>query len=269
MALISPGSQDLSRGRVWILTPIDDCGGFLRKQHYAVSLALMQDSKLVMGVMACPNLPYSGITMASCDDDEGVLLVGIPGKGLTQISIDGTEEMQIGVSGNKSAKTFVEDVEPSKSDQTMTAKIAQRLGVDSANIERIDGMTKFAVVARGDVDVFIKIPHNANFHRSTLWNCAAGTAIVEAAGGKVTDLFGKALTLDHVCLADNVGIIATNGPLHVKVLEAAEDIKKKKSPVQRKQPSYRKLSSAPLQLKNSSLVVQRCASAAGGTKINC
>ena len=44
----------------WI--PIDGTKGFLRKEQYAVSLALIVNGKIVVGVLGCPNL--------SCPEDE-------------------------------------------------------------------------------------------------------------------------------------------------------------------------------------------------------
>jgi 3'(2'), 5'-bisphosphate nucleotidase len=58
-------------------------------------------------------------------------------------------------------------------------------------------------------------------YREKIWDHAAGVAVIEAAGGRVTDLNGK--DLDFGCgeaLDANRGVLASNGFLHDAVLAA-------------------------------------------------
>ncbi|MCY2964033.1 MAG: hypothetical protein NT069_10380 [Planctomycetota bacterium] len=43
--------------RYWVLDPVDGTKGFLRKEQYAIALALVERGKILLGVLACPNLP--------------------------------------------------------------------------------------------------------------------------------------------------------------------------------------------------------------------
>src|SRR5262249_4677239 len=43
--------------RYWVLDPVDGTKGFLRKEQYAIALALVEKGKILLGVLACPNLP--------------------------------------------------------------------------------------------------------------------------------------------------------------------------------------------------------------------
>ncbi|KAM5349235.1 hypothetical protein ACJ41O_005742 [Fusarium nematophilum] len=43
-------------GRFWVMDPIDGTATFLKVQQYAVSLALIEDGKEVVGVLECPNI---------------------------------------------------------------------------------------------------------------------------------------------------------------------------------------------------------------------
>jgi 3'(2'), 5'-bisphosphate nucleotidase len=62
-------------------------------------------------------------------------------------------------------------------------------------------------------------------YREKIWDQAAGSLIVEEAGGWVTDLDGKPLDFTAGrTLADNRGILATNGHLHPAALEALRAI---------------------------------------------
>lgn len=44
-------------GRHWVLDPVDGTLGFVRGDQYAVALALIEDGKVVIGVLGCPNYP--------------------------------------------------------------------------------------------------------------------------------------------------------------------------------------------------------------------
>lgn len=45
------------KGRHWVLDPVDGTLGFVRGDQYAVALALIEDGKVVIGVLGCPNYP--------------------------------------------------------------------------------------------------------------------------------------------------------------------------------------------------------------------
>lgn len=44
-------------GRHWVLDPVDGTLGFVRGDQYAIALALIEDGKVVLGVLGCPNYP--------------------------------------------------------------------------------------------------------------------------------------------------------------------------------------------------------------------
>lgn len=44
-------------GRHWVLDPVDGTLGFVRGDQYAVALALIENGKVVLGVLGCPNYP--------------------------------------------------------------------------------------------------------------------------------------------------------------------------------------------------------------------
>ena len=50
------GNHDATASSYWTLDPVDGTKGFLRRGQYAVSLALIEDGKVVAGVLGCPNL---------------------------------------------------------------------------------------------------------------------------------------------------------------------------------------------------------------------
>jgi 3'(2'), 5'-bisphosphate nucleotidase len=76
-------------------------------------------------------------------------------------------------------------------------------------------------VARGEASVYLRLPRSADY-REKSWDHAAGAVIVEQAGGRVTDLAGEPLDFTRGArLGNTAGILATNGVLHERTLEAA------------------------------------------------
>ncbi|MCB0191961.1 MAG: 3'(2'),5'-bisphosphate nucleotidase, partial [Anaerolineae bacterium] len=61
-------------------------------------------------------------------------------------------------------------------------------------------------------------------YREKIWDHAAGSLIIEEAGGRVTDMYGKPLDFSSdYKMNDNRGVIVSNGDLHDAVLEALAD----------------------------------------------
>jgi 3'(2'), 5'-bisphosphate nucleotidase len=91
---------------------------------------------------------------------------------------------------------------------------------------RMDSQAKYAVLAAGKGDLMLRLlsPAKPNY-REKIWDQAAGSLVVEEAGGRITDLCGERLdftvgrTLDN-----NRGILASNGHLHLAALEALKSL---------------------------------------------
>jgi len=205
-------------GRFWTLDPIDGTKGFISGDRYAVALALIEEGKPVLGVLGCPNLPEAGL---EAGDGQGVILVAVRGAGAFQESIAGGERSAVTVSsrGDTAKAVFCESVESAHTAHGRAAAVADRLGV-TAEPARLDSQCKYAVTARGDADVYLRLPTRPGYEEK-IWDHAAGAVIVEVAGGRVTDVAG--LPLDFACgrtLCRNRGVVATNGALHDAVITA-------------------------------------------------
>ena len=85
---------------------------------------------------------------------------------------------------------------------------------------RLDSQVKYAAVASGMAEVYLR-PWSRPDYRDCIWDHAAGAAVVEAAGGRVTDLDGLSLDFSRGSrLEGNRGVLASNGRIHDLVLEA-------------------------------------------------
>ena len=114
---------------------------------------------------------------------------------------------------------FCESVEKAHSSQSHSALIAQRLGITEPPF-RIDSQCKYAAVARADASIYLRLPTRKDYVEK-IWDHAAGWRVIVEAGGQVTDVYGKPLDFSlGRGLANNKGVIVTNGTLHEPVLEA-------------------------------------------------
>jgi 3'(2'), 5'-bisphosphate nucleotidase len=97
--------------------------------------------------------------------------------------------------------------------------VAELLGIRREPY-RIDSQCKYAAVARDDASIYLRLPTRADY-REKIWDHAAGKVIVEAAGGRVSDVEGRALDFTHGrTLEANRGVVATAGGIHDEVLAA-------------------------------------------------
>jgi 3'(2'), 5'-bisphosphate nucleotidase len=203
--------------RYWTLDPIDGTKGFLRGEQYAVSLALIIDGQIQVSLLGCPNLEGRGQARAGC------LFAAVRGQGASVRSIDDDElsphPVMVSVTNKPAAARFCESVESGHSAHSRSAQIAELLGITAEPV-RLDSQAKYAVVARGEAEAYLRLPTKAGY-REKIWDHAGGVLVVEEAGGRVTDVDGKPLEFTHGReLTANRGVIVTNGVLHDAILEA-------------------------------------------------
>jgi 3'(2'), 5'-bisphosphate nucleotidase len=209
-----PGGPD---GVRFALDPIDGTKGFLRREQYAVALALLDDGSPVVGALGCPALRSSH----TAAEATGVLFVGQIGHGTTEEPLGGGPPRVVRVATETDPRRAVlcESVEAAHAAHDRHAAIAARLGVSVPPL-RLDSQAKYGCLARGEATVYLRLPTSESY-REKIWDHAAGWVVLRAAGGRVTDAEGR--DLDFGCgrrLERNRGVIATNGFLHEAVLEA-------------------------------------------------
>jgi 3'(2'), 5'-bisphosphate nucleotidase len=112
-----------------------------------------------------------------------------------------------------------ESVEAAHAAHSVQGRIASRLGITAPSY-RIDSQCKYAVVARGEASIYLRLPRDTSY-REKVWDHAAGSLVLEEAGGRVSDLDGRPLDFSQGRLLGNHrGIVCTNGAIHDQVLEA-------------------------------------------------
>ncbi len=217
-ALDRGGHRGGRRGRFWILDPVDGTKGFLRREQYAIALALVEDGRVSAAVLGCPNLPDRPQRPVGC------LFAAVRGGGTHQVEVDGSASRQVGVDrvDDPSAAVLCESVESGHSSHERTTAIAGRLGIVAPSV-RMDSQCKYAIVARGEASVYLRLPRAAD-SREKSWDHAAGALVIEEAGGRVSDLDGRPLDFSGGALLGTAnGILASNGRLHDRVMAAARE----------------------------------------------
>ncbi|UCD76120.1 MAG: 3'(2'),5'-bisphosphate nucleotidase [Phycisphaerales bacterium] len=222
---IDRGGHDGSAEAYWALDPIDGTKGFLRGQQYAIALGRIESGRVVLGVMGCPNLPADFAASLSQADDRGLLYLGAAGQGAWQLPADDPHADARAVKARDAAPEHglqvCESVESGHSRQDDTKRIVDELG-GAGDPVRLDSQCKYAVVARGQADAYLRFPTSRSYVEK-IWDHAAGSVIASESGAVVTDITGAGLDFTHGRrLEVNRGIVCASAPVHGQILEAIE-----------------------------------------------
>lgn len=223
LAAIDSGRSDGGpSGFHWVLDPIDGTKGFLRGDQYAIALGLLDEGNVVLGVLACPNLPLASVAYDH-QGDSGCLFFAQVGCGTYMQSLEGSSPKEVHVTDieNPEEASIFEAFEAAHSMHDLSSLIAKKLGVKASPV-RIDSQAKYAALSRGDGAMYLRFPHKG--YREKIWDHAAGYLVVSEAGGIVRDAAGKPLDFSRGRYLDlDTGIIVTNQKLMPALLKAVRE----------------------------------------------
>ncbi|WFC99910.1 3'(2'),5'-bisphosphate nucleotidase [Malassezia yamatoensis] len=229
--------------RFWALDPIDGTKGFLRGGQYAVCLALLVEGRVELGVMGCPNLPLDSAQAKPADGEIrskeipglGAMFIAVRGQGAYVVRYDPMTDNQRPIQGKDAQESrihmrdlhadfskaaFCESVEAGHSSLGTNARIAELLGIPKGNSVRMDSQAKYASIARGDGDIYLRLPVGDGSYEEKIWDHAAGAILVEEAGGSVSDIAGRPLDFRQGrTLRNNRGVIASESGMHSKLTQ--------------------------------------------------
>ncbi|MBL8764951.1 MAG: 3'(2'),5'-bisphosphate nucleotidase [Phycisphaerae bacterium] len=209
----------------WTLDPIDGTKGFLRGEQFCVCLAYIERGRPAVGVLGCPRLPADPAAPIRGDERTGSLYLAVRDGGAWEIS---------GLDPNgprrrlprrdtevvRSVRT-TRSVERAHGDHSRAARVLAALGPEGPPV-MIDSQCKYAVVARGQADTYLRFPSRPGYHER-IWDHAPGALLVSEAGCAVSDArgvpldFGAGRGLDR-----NWGIVAAPPELHRRTLRQIE-----------------------------------------------
>lgn len=212
-------------GRFWTLDPLDGTKGFLRGDQYAVALALIENGMVQIGVLGCPKLNPS---LESQPAGEGALLIAQRNQGAWVISLRQPRSFRrlwVSQQADIRQARLLRSFESSHTDAEQIEVFARFLGIQAAPL-RLDSQAKYALLAAGKGELLLRLlsPSKPDY-REKIWDQAAGSLILEEAGGRISDLGGKRLDFSQGrTLSRNCGVLASNGILHEQALDALRTI---------------------------------------------
>jgi 3'(2'), 5'-bisphosphate nucleotidase len=210
--------------RFWTLDPIDGTKGFLRGDQYVTAMALIVSGEVVVSALGCPNLSSSiepDFTIGGC------AIVAVRGEGawVFKREMESGEQLCVSAIDAAAQARVLRSFESGHTDTEKIDALMSALGVIADPI-LMDSQAKYALLAAGRGDLLFRLlsPDRLDY-KEKIWDQAAGSLIVEEAGGRITDLYGERLDFTTGrLLANNTGVLASNGNLHEKALEALREV---------------------------------------------
>ncbi|MCY4537241.1 MAG: 3'(2'),5'-bisphosphate nucleotidase [Chloroflexi bacterium] len=201
--------------RTWVIDPIDGTKGFIALRHYAIACGALVDGQVAGGIVAAPG--YA--------EGEGALFYTENGATWrAPIAAGGGE--RVSVSARRDAGDFiaVQSYERAHASKSRMGRARQLAGLGDVRILELDSMEKYALVACGDADLYMRLPREGSAYRHKIWDHVAGVGLVQGAGGMVTDLDGSPLDFSQGESLPNPGMIVSNGQHHERVVAAVGQV---------------------------------------------
>ena len=187
----------------------------IRDRHYAIAVGLVVEGQPVAGVMGCPGYP---------EIEGGALFWAQDGScWLEPISGGTSRQVRASTVTDPAASRVLESVEKSHAGFDRMARARELAGLAAAPLVRIDSMEKYARIAAGDAELYLRLPNIKSNRPHSTWDHAAGAALVAAGGGKATDVDGTPLDFaSGATMARTRGMVVTNGLIHDQVLAGVQ-----------------------------------------------
>jgi 3'(2'), 5'-bisphosphate nucleotidase len=200
----------------WTLDPIDGTKGFLRGEQFAVALALIAEGKVKLGILGCPRL-----TISNGPHGEGLLFWAVNGEGACVSDMDDGSPRPIAVSQalDPAEMRFVQSYVSAHGNLDLQNQIAEILGIRGRPVQ-LDSQVKYGLVSSGNAEIYLRIPNpKSPNYREKIWDHAAGSIIVEEAGGVVSDIHGNDLDFSKGKMLEfNSGVLATLPGIQPRIL---------------------------------------------------
>jgi histidinol-phosphatase len=183
------GQSAMDAEFVWVVDPIDGTKAFVREYPmFSTQIALMRRGRLIVGVSSAPvygELAYGEIGVGAWLNEQPIHVS----------SIDTIEAAALSTGNLKSLATGPQ--------WPAFGRLIGRLG----RIRGYGDFLHYHLLASGRIDAVVESDVN-------VLDVGACAVIVEAAGGRFTDMDGRAFSIT------STGVLASNGRLHDPVLAA-------------------------------------------------
>jgi 3'(2'), 5'-bisphosphate nucleotidase len=206
--------RDRQADIMWTVDPIDGTRGYVHGRRYCVAVGVLHQHEPVDGLLACPGYPSA--------DGDGLLLYTSGGAAFAEGMAGGAaRRLQVRDETDAARLQLVESTDNADYDHAALLHLYAALGIEQPDFIRIDGQDKYATVAAGDADFYVR-PERPHDRYHYIWDHAAGAALVKAAGGMVSDLQGNALDFSHGERLPTLGVVVSSAVLHERLLDAVQ-----------------------------------------------
>ena len=211
--------------RIWVVDPIDGTEGYVHGRGYAVGVGALVEGEPREGIIGAPLSPL---------DTEGTLFYTREGRAWAE-PLGGGVPRALSVSDREDPASLrvVESYVMGRRAREVADRVYAAAGVDARRVRRHDSMVKYALVAAGVADAFLRGPRDIQVNPHKAWDHVPGMALVHAAGGRVTGLGGE--TVDFSAGAElrgTRGLIASNGRVHAHLVDAVARVTGTRGPAQ-------------------------------------
>ncbi|KAK4139616.1 uncharacterized protein C8A04DRAFT_32888 [Dichotomopilus funicola] len=224
-------------GRFWVFDPIDGTKTFIRGQQYAINIALIEDGRQVLSVVACPLLSAT-TTAAPVNDDSvdstgrGALLYGVRGHGAyVRPLFAAPDEAQ-----SRRIPRHADDAVGPEDLRSVTCwaaldsgvdvvhkGVAERLNIAFPGCDLLGWVPRWVVMALGAANTTVWV-YKRRDRYAKIWDHAGAMLLFEEVGGLITDVHGKNIDLTvGRKFSVNFGFVAAPSKLHGLVLRAVQD----------------------------------------------
>jgi len=199
-----------SSRRTWVIDPIDGTKGFIAWRHYAIACGLLVEGEVAEGIVAAPGYSEKGALFYTRDG------------AAWRAPLGGGAGERVAVSQRRHAGEFVavQSLERQHASKSRMQRVRDDAGLAAARVIELDSMEKYALVACGDADLYMRLPRKGVHYAHKIWDHVAGVALVCQAGGRVTDIDGSPLDFSQGETLPNAGMVISNGQHHDRVIAA-------------------------------------------------
>ena len=190
------------KSRVWIIDPMDGTSEFIKhRSEFAVMVGLALEGAPVLGVIYHPvteKLYYAAYGSGAVLKEHG---------GVTSLQVcreSDTARLAIALSRSHHSPSI--------------DAVCGRLGITRSIRSGSIGL-KVALICEGRAHLYLDMSG-----RTSQWDTCAPAALLKEAGGRMTDLKGMPLIYNGPELHHLNGVIASNGIIHDRVVEAVKHV---------------------------------------------
>jgi HAL2 family 3'(2'),5'-bisphosphate nucleotidase len=205
--------------------PIDGTRGFIARRQYSVCAARIEAHQPVYSVVSCPALSARFEDGFDATGGAGTMYFAQAGRGTWMLpDAAGTLETHACVRVQRPAidadhpPSITFSVEPSERRVEKFERLQRELGQTRAPAQ-LDSQAKYAVVARGQADVYFRPPRGKD-RDENVWDHAPGILLCREAGCVDSDLDGRALEFRGARVAGAKGVLSAPPAMHARVLAA-------------------------------------------------